>query len=198
MAGHKRAGGDELLCESNSNAKKAKRQTTKATFEIKSSKWSTRCYRGCDVTLMPKEPTWSLYCAICRKYEANIRPLKNFRRDWIVGPTNQRTSNLIDHATSDVHKAVMAKLKVERSRARGESTVASYPGRVGGERRPGTDCLRMRDHPQKNLGTHLRLEIAGKITMYMSDIFPYHRKIQPFASRITFNSMNVEDNRCVV
>ena len=38
MAGHKRAGGDELLCESNSNAKKAKRQITKATFEIKVAK----------------------------------------------------------------------------------------------------------------------------------------------------------------
>ena len=33
MAGHKRAGGDELLCGSNSNAKKAKQQITKATFE---------------------------------------------------------------------------------------------------------------------------------------------------------------------
>ena len=61
----------------------------------------------------------SLYCAICRKYQANIQLLKNFRRDWIVGSTNQRTSNLIDHATSDAHKAVMAMLKVERSRVRG-------------------------------------------------------------------------------
>ena len=33
MAAQNRAGGDELLCESNSNAKKAKRQITKATFE---------------------------------------------------------------------------------------------------------------------------------------------------------------------
>ena len=39
----------------------------------------------------------SLYCAICRKYQANIQLLKNFRRDWIVGSTNQRTSNLNDH-----------------------------------------------------------------------------------------------------
>ena len=67
----------------------------------------------------------SLYCAICRKYEANIRSLKNFRRYWIMGSTNQRTSNLIDHTTRDVHKAAMAKLKVERSRARGESAATS-------------------------------------------------------------------------
>ena len=68
---------------------------------------------------------WSLYCAICRKYEANIRSLKNFRRDWITGSTNQRISNLIDHATNDVHKAAMVKLKVEHSRARGESAATS-------------------------------------------------------------------------
>ena len=36
-----------------------------------------------------------------------------------------------------------------------------------------------------------------KKNRHTSSIFPYHRKIQPFASRITFNSMNVEDNRHV-
>ena len=38
--------------------------------------------------------------------------------------------------------------------------VASYPGRVGGERWPGIDCC---DHSQKNLGIRLRLEIVRKI-----------------------------------
>ena len=65
---------------------------------------------------------------------------------------------------------------------------------MGVERGPGIDYLRMRNHSQKNLGIRLHLEIVGKIDTYMSDIFPYHRKIQPFASRITFNSMHVEDN----
>ena len=64
----------------------------------------------------------SLYCATCRKYEANIQPLKNFRRDWIASLTNQMTSNLIDHSTSDVYKAAMAKLKVECSRTRGATS----------------------------------------------------------------------------
>ena len=72
--------------------------------------------------------------------------------------------------------------------------LASYPGCVGGERWPGNDCLRMRDHSQKNQGIRLRLKIVGKITTYMSNIFPYHQKIQLFANRITFNSMNIEDN----
>ena len=43
-------------------------------------------------------------------------------------------------------------------------------------------CLRMRDHSLKNLGIHLHLEIASEISTYMSDIFLYHQKIQPFAS----------------
>ena len=84
-----------------------------------------------------------------------------------------------------------------RSKPVGGVTLASYPGRVGGERRPGIDCLRMRDHSQKNLGIRLRLEIVGKTNTYTSDIFPYHRKIQLFASSITFNSKNIEDNHRV-
>ena len=45
----------------------------------------------------------------------------------------------------------------------GGGVVASYPGRVGGERRPGINCLRMRDHSQKNQENRLGLEIVGKI-----------------------------------
>ena len=42
------------------------------------------------------------------------------------------------------------------------------------KKRPGTDCLRMRDDFQNNLEIRLRLEIVGKINTYTSDIFPYH------------------------
>ena len=68
--------------------------------------------------------------------------------------------------------------------------IALYPGRVGGERQPGIDCLHMRNHSQKNLGIRLRLEIVGKINMYTSDIFLYHPKIQLFASCITFEQLH--------
>ena len=67
----------------------------------------------------------SLHCAICRKHEAQVRSLKNFRKDWIEGSTNQKTSNLINHATSDVHKAAMAKMRMVNSRASGESAATS-------------------------------------------------------------------------
>ena len=76
--------------------KKAKRQITKSTFE----KWQkeheiehqTLSWLRCDLDVKGTHVV-SLYCAVCRKYEDSLRSLKNFRRDWIVGSTNQRTSN---------------------------------------------------------------------------------------------------------
>ena len=92
----------------------------------KSTKRSIRRYHGCDVTSMQKEPMWSLSTVLSvGSTKITYDHGKNFRRDWIVGSTNQRTSNLIDHATNEVHKASMSKLKVEQSRARGESAATS-------------------------------------------------------------------------
>ena len=92
----------------------------------KSTKRSIRRYHGYEVISMQKEPTWSLSTVLSvGRTKITYDREKNFRRDWIVGSTNQRTSNLIDHATSEVHKASMSKLKVERSRARGESAATS-------------------------------------------------------------------------
>ena len=116
MAGRKHAGSSELLC------------ITKSTFE----KWQkeheiehqTLSWLRCDLDVKGTHVV-SLYCAVCRKYEDSLWLLKNFTRDWIVGSTNQRTSNLIDHAMSDVHKSSMSKLKVERAKARGESAATS-------------------------------------------------------------------------
>ena len=57
MAGHKRAVGDELLCESSSNTKAARRQITKATFE----KWheiehQTLFWLRCDLNPRTVDP----------------------------------------------------------------------------------------------------------------------------------------------
>jgi len=46
----------------------------------------------------------SLYCTVCRKYEDSLQSLKSFSRAWIVGSTNHKVSNLIDHATSEVQR----------------------------------------------------------------------------------------------
>ena len=124
MAGRKRAGScSNELCVASSDAKKAKRQIMKSTFE----KWQkeheiehqTLSWLRCNLDAKGTHVV-SLYCAVCKKYEDSLQSMKNFRRDWIVGSTNQRTSSLIDHATSDVHKSSMSKLKVERAKARGE------------------------------------------------------------------------------
>jgi len=89
MAGYKHTVGDEL-CESRSNTKKTRQQITKAMFE----KWQkehkiehqTILWLRCGLDAKGTHVD-SLYCTICRKYEANIRSLKNFRRDWIMGLT---------------------------------------------------------------------------------------------------------------
>ena len=87
----------------------------------KGSKWSIRRYRGCDVTSMSKV---SLYCAICRKYKATIAQKLQERLDHgFDKPENKQLDP--SRYYSDVHKAAMAKLKVERSRARGESASTS-------------------------------------------------------------------------
>ena len=91
----------------------------------KGSKWSIRRYRGCDVTSMPRKRAWSLSTALY------VRSTKlNYDRSKITGEIESQVrqageqATSIDHATSDVHKATMAKLKVERSRARGESALS--------------------------------------------------------------------------
>jgi len=45
--------------------------------------------------------------------------------------------------------------------------LASYSGRVGGERWPGIECLCMCNHSQKNLEICLHLETVGKINTCM-------------------------------
>ena len=50
--------------------------------------------------------------------------------------------------------------------------IASYPGHMGGERRPGIDCLHMCNQSPKNLGIRLRLENVGKINAHTSNILP--------------------------
>ena len=72
--------------------------------------------------------------------------------------------------------------------------LASYPGRMGGERRPVIDCLRMRDHSQKNLGIRLHLEIVGKINTYTSDIRISVPSKDTAICQLNVLQLQVEDN----
>ena len=43
--------------------------------------------------------------------------MKNFSRSWIVGSTNQRFSNITDHANTEQHKAAMTRYRIEQSKS---------------------------------------------------------------------------------
>ncbi|KAL5491664.1 hypothetical protein EMCRGX_G016996, partial [Ephydatia muelleri] len=68
-----------------------------------------------------------LYCDVCKKYEANIQSLKNFTTTWITGSTNQKVSNVVDHASSDVHRAAMMRLRADHAKAKGQPATMVSP-----------------------------------------------------------------------
>ena len=103
-----------------SSSKRAKRQVTVATFE----KWQrdfdrlhqTRTWLRCDRS-QDRSLVDLLWCDVCRKYEDSIRGMKNFQAAWTAGSTNQRTSNVLDHAASDQHKAAMTRRYADQAKA---------------------------------------------------------------------------------
>ena len=60
----------------------------------KGSKWSIRHYRGCDVTSMPKEPTWSPSTAL---YEGSTKP--TYDRSKSTGEIGSRVRQTREQAT---------------------------------------------------------------------------------------------------
>ena len=63
--------------------------------------------------------------AACKKYEDKIRGVKNFSSAWIVGSSNQKVSNVLDHARSEQHKVALTQLRAEQARA-SNAPVTSY------------------------------------------------------------------------
>lgn len=53
----------------------------------------------------------TLWCVACRTNEEKIKGMKNYSTSWVKGSTNHKTSNVIDHANSDQHKAAMIHVK---------------------------------------------------------------------------------------
>ena len=51
------------------------------------------------------------------RFETSIEGMKNFSRSWIVGSTNQRISNITDHANTEQHKAAMTRYRIEQSKS---------------------------------------------------------------------------------
>ena len=96
------------------SAKKPKRQVSISTFK----KWqvgSTKHFRGSvDRSGLLVDMLW---CDVCRKNESSLHRMKNFSMDWINGSTNQRTSNVTDHATSEQHLTAMTCTKIQTAKA---------------------------------------------------------------------------------
>ena len=71
----------------------------------------------CDVDCDSKIHVAALWCQACRTHERSITGMKNFSRAWIIGTTNQKTSNVIDHATSEQHRSAMSHMLAEAAKA---------------------------------------------------------------------------------
>ena len=64
-------------------------------------------------------------CAVCTRFEASIRGLKNLSDAWISGSNNHRTSNIVDHAKSEQHKASMMRLRADQAKSK-QLSITSY------------------------------------------------------------------------
>ena len=103
--------------------KKPKRQAKVATFE----KWKRefnprhRCleWLRCDREKSDKNSVSTLWCEVCRKYKDKIQGMRNYTGVWVVGSTNHKTSNIVDHTTSDQHITSMQRFDSDREKARG-------------------------------------------------------------------------------
>ena len=124
MAGRKRPAESRAA----SSSKTGKRQVTKATFERWQRQferdYQTLSWLRCELE-QDKVHVATLSCEACKKYERSVQSLKNFSRVWITGSSNQKVSNVIDHATSEVHKASMARMRADSAKASGGSAALS-------------------------------------------------------------------------
>ena len=68
-----------------------------------------------------------LWCEACRSQEAGIAGMKHFSRVWITGSTNHNTSSVVDHATSEQHRAAMTRVCAAAARAASVSTTSYAP-----------------------------------------------------------------------
>jgi len=94
-------------------AKKSKRQISVLTFEKWQQKYDSDqslLWLKSEIDKTDKNLVAHLHCSACREFQSKICSMKNYSSMWINGSDNQRTSNLLDHATSEQHKRAMAEL----------------------------------------------------------------------------------------
>ena len=85
-----------------SSSKKAKLQVTKVTGREHDRQHQTLSWLRCEMD-RDNVHLASLHCALCKKYEGHLQSFKSFNAAWITGSTNQKVSNVLEHAGSEVH-----------------------------------------------------------------------------------------------
>ncbi|KAL5506170.1 hypothetical protein EMCRGX_G007757 [Ephydatia muelleri] len=108
-----------------------KRQVTVSTFE----KWQreydrdhqTLTWLKCEKDRENRSLVGTLWCHVCREYKHKICSMKSYSDAWISGSTNQRTTNVLEHAASDQHKAAMTCLRTLHAKAKNEPVVNYAP-----------------------------------------------------------------------
>ena len=131
-----------------------KRKVTVTTF----NKWKTQFERDyntlswlhCDVGKEDKTIVEVLWCEACRKHEERITGMKNFSRVWITGSSNQKTSNVVDHATSEQHRVAMARVRTEAAKALNQPLTTYFP--IAHSLLVMDKTHEMSDHVQPNFG----------------------------------------------
>jgi len=83
-----------------------KRKVTVTTF----NKWKTQFERDHST---PSTVVEMLCCEACRKHEDGITGMNNISIVWITGSSNQKTSNIVDHATSEQHRAATLRVRAD-------------------------------------------------------------------------------------
>ena len=58
-----------------------------------------------------------LSCSACTMFDISIRGMKNYPSAWIIGPTNNRASDITDHGASEQHKVATCMLRLRTERA---------------------------------------------------------------------------------
>ena len=108
-----------------------KRNVTVTTF----NKWKSRFERDyctlswlrCDVSKEDKTVVETLWCEVCRKHEDRITGMKNFSKAWINGSCNQKTSNIVDQASSEQHHAAMLRVRADAAKASNQPLTTYSP-----------------------------------------------------------------------
>jgi hypothetical protein len=98
MSNRKRTGS---TADSSSTVSSKRRKVTITTFNKQLERdHQTLSWLRCDVNKEDKMVVETLWCESCRKHEDGIKGTKTFSRAWITGSSNQKTSNIVDHATT--------------------------------------------------------------------------------------------------